>query len=177
VAVLVEPAEQYGEGFLAAEGEFAEAGGERLFDRHLGLINDFAAYVQQLGAEQARQPNEPGRVPSSWFWLIDGQVYVGRVSLRHRLNPRLRRFGGHIGYEIRPSRRGRGYGKQALALALQHACRIGLRRVLLVCSQTNVASPRIIEANGGVLEGVFRVRERSEPVRRYWIQLGPSDAP
>jgi predicted acetyltransferase len=87
------------------------------------------------------------------------------------LNRQLRRLGGHIGYEIRPSRRGRGYGKLALSLALERAGRLKLRRVLLVRAEDNDASRRIIERNGGVLEGVVRLRERSELLRRYWIDL------
>jgi predicted acetyltransferase len=169
VAVLVEPSESYADEFLAAEREFAESGGERLYDRYHGMLDDFAAYVHELLANQGQQLEETGSVPASWYWLVDAQTYIGRVSLRHRLNSRLRRLGGHIGYEIRPSQRGRGYGKQILALALLQARRVGLRRVLLVVAQSNTASQRIIEANGGVLEGVFRVHERSEPVRRYWI--------
>jgi predicted acetyltransferase len=105
------------------------------------------------------------------FWLVDGETYVGRVNLRHRLNPRLRRLGGHIGYEIHPSLRRRGYGTRALALALERARALGLHRVLLVCAEENVGSRRIIEANGGRLEGIFRVRERPEPVCRCWIDL------
>jgi predicted acetyltransferase len=171
VALLVEPTERYRDEFLAAEREFADAGGERIVGRHQEMINDFAAYVQYLQTEQGRAPTEPGLVATSVLWLIDGDAYVGRVNLRHQLTPRLRRLGGHIGYEIRPSRRGRGYGKLALALALERARGLGLRRVLLVCADENVASRRIIEDNWGALEGTFRVRERSESLRRYWIDL------
>jgi predicted acetyltransferase len=161
----------YRDEFLAAEHEFVEVGGERLYDRYESIVSDFAAYVHQLLANQGQPSVEPGRVPTSWYWFIDAQTYIGRISLRHHLNARLRRLGGHIGYEIRPSQRERGYGKQILALGLQQAHRIGLRRVLLVCSESNPASQQIIETNGGVLEGVFRVRERTDPVRRYWINL------
>jgi len=168
---LVDPDEKYREEFVAAEREFAEAGGERIFDRYQTLISDFAAYVQHLLADQGQPPTHPGRVPASVLWLVDDGAYLGRVNLRHRLNQKLRRLGGHIGYEIRPSRRGRGYGNLALSLALERARGLNLRRVLLVCADDNDASRRIIEANGGVLEGVFRVRERSELLRRYWIDL------
>jgi predicted acetyltransferase len=167
----VEPTERYRDEFLAAEREFAGSGGERIFDRFHEMITDFATYIQNLRAEQGRPTTERGHVAATVLWLIDGEAYIGRVNLRHRLNPRLRRLGGHIGYEIRPSRRGRGYGELALALALERARGLGLHKVLLVCGDENIASKRIIEANGGVLEGIFRVRERSEPLRRYWIDL------
>ena len=89
--MLVEPSEQYRAEFLAAEDEFAAAGGERIVDRWAALLPDFAAYLQRLRLEQGQPPTEPGRVAASVFWLVDGDTYVGRVNLRHRLTPRLRR--------------------------------------------------------------------------------------
>jgi len=147
------------------------AGGERIFDQHAGLIDDFPRYVQRLLSEQGQPSPQPGRVPATVLWLVEGQTYIGRVNLRHRLNPRLRRIGGHIGYEIRPSLRRRGYGRQALALALQRARALKLRRVLLVCDAENGASQRVIEANGGILEGIFQVSDPAHAIRRYWISL------
>src|SRR5262249_49717985 len=131
VLALVEPSCHYRESFLAATREFATQGGERIFDRHAATLDDFRAYVARLRAEQGQPPTQPGHVPASVFWLVDGAVSLGRVNLRHRLTPRLRRVGGHIGYEIRPSLRRRGYGTQALALTLPRARSLGLRRVLL----------------------------------------------
>jgi predicted acetyltransferase len=171
VLFLVEPSVRYQESFLAAEREFAEHGGGRVAVGHAALLGDFPRYVGRLLAEQGRPPGQPGWVPGTVLWLVDGDTYVGRVSLRHRLTPRLRRRGGHIGYEIRPSLRCRGYGTRALALALPHARALGLRRVLLTCDLDNEGSRRIIEANGGVLEGIFRVRGWPKPVCRYWIDL------
>jgi predicted acetyltransferase len=93
------------------------------------------------------------------------------VNLRHTLNARLREFGGHIGYEIRPSARGRGHATQALHLALERAWDLGLERVLLTCDVVNLGSRRVIEKGGGVLEGEFTVPGHAEPIRRYWIPL------
>jgi predicted acetyltransferase len=171
VTRLVQPSEQYRAEFLAAEHEFAQTGSGRIFDRHAALIGEFPAYVERLLAEQGQHIAEPGRVAATVLWLVDGEAYIGRVNLRHHLNPLLRRLGGHIGYEIRPSRRRQGYGSQALALALERARALGLHRVLLVCAEDNAGSRGIIEANRGVLEGIFQVRERATPVRRYWIDL------
>jgi predicted acetyltransferase len=171
MAALVEPSEAYLADFFAAEREFLVADGERIMHRYAELLDRPSDYLRQVLAEQGQRPAEPGRVAASVFWLVDDEKYIGRVNLRHRLNPRLRRMGGHIGYEIRPSMRRRGHGTQVLALAMERARNIGLRRVLLVCADDNIGSWRIIEANGGVLEGTFRVRERPEPIRRYWIDL------
>lgn len=71
--------------------------------------------------------------------VVNGE-YVGRVSLRHRLNAGLEAWGGHIGYEVRPSVRGRGYGHALLAGMLPHARTLGLERALLHCDDSNAAS-------------------------------------
>lgn len=75
-------------------------------------------------------------------------------------------MGGHIGYGIRPSERGKGYGKQQLALALLEAKKLALSPVLITCDMDNAASRAVILANGGVLEDVRAGKER------YWIELG-----
>ena len=96
--------------------------------------------------------------------------YVGRVSLRHELNAGLETWGGHIGYEVRPSMRGRGYGHALLAGILPHARTLGLERVLLHCYKSNAASTCIIEKAGGMLEGLV-VNPDGEVGRRYRMEL------
>jgi predicted acetyltransferase len=113
-------------------------------------------------------------VPSTVWWLVEGEEYIGEVSIRHWLTVSLRVFGGHIGYTIRPSRRRQGYGTLILQLALEKAREMGLERVLLTCHARNVASRRVIEANGGVLQDqiVLKVRGEARPTLRFWIGLG-----
>ncbi len=56
------------------------------------------------------------------FWLVrDGCRVLAQSSLRHHLTPALERFGGHIGYVVRPSERRQGYGTLLLALTLASA--------------------------------------------------------
>jgi predicted acetyltransferase len=115
---------------------------------------------------------KPEYVRQSTFWLVEGDTYHGRLSLRHELNEALRQHGGNIGYDIRPSSRRRGLGTLQLALGLDKAREFGLERVLLTCDDNNVASTRIIEANGGVLQDVIDTPgEPGRRSRRYWIEL------
>jgi predicted acetyltransferase len=81
----------------------------------------------------------------------------------------LLRAGGHIGYGIRPSARGRGLATWALGQVLSKATALGLDRVLITCADGNVASARVIERRGGVLEDV-RDTELGR-TRRYWVTL------
>ena len=90
-------------------------------------------------------------VPAIQFVSFDdnGRV-LGFLHLRLRLNDNLLNKGGHIGYSIRPSERHKGLAKKQLHLGLL---------------EDNIASRKVILANGGVLEDV---RESTE---RYWINL------
>jgi predicted acetyltransferase len=108
------------------------------------------------------------RVHSDYFWITDGdgpdEEVVGFLALRHSLTPWLLEEGGHIGYSVRPSRRGQGHAGRALALAVRRAAELGLDRVLLTCDEPNLASARTIERNGGVYEDTRNGK------RRYWIE-------
>lgn len=116
---------------------------------------------------------KPGYVPQTVFWVIDeaGEA-VGLVRVRHYLNDKLRDRGGHIGYYIRPSQRGKGYATQALRLALVELRQIGEVRAMLSTDMTNLPSRRTIEANGGVLESTG-LNEDSSEFCRYWIEINP----
>lgn len=90
---------------------------------------------------------------------------LGFLNLRLRLNDYLLEKGGHIGYSIRPSERGKGYAKESLRLGLQMAKDKNIHRVLVTCSIKNTASRAVILANGGQLENIHNETER------YWIDL------
>jgi predicted acetyltransferase len=91
-------------------------------------------------------------VPQTVYWLIVDRKPVGMVKLRHYLNDKLRVSGGHIGYCIRPSERGKGYGAIMLAETLKQARKLGIDEVMLTCSPDNTASIRTIERSAGMLE-------------------------
>src|SRR5688500_2004700 len=46
---------------------------------------------------------EPPAVPESVHWAVVDDRVVGLIALRHRLTAQLAQFGGHVGYEVRPS--------------------------------------------------------------------------
>jgi predicted acetyltransferase len=114
----------------------------------------------------------PGIVPMTSFWLVeDDQTVIGESRLRHRLTPALEIEGGHIGYAIRPSARRKGYGTRILALTLERARVMGLRQVLVTCNTDNIASARIIEKNGGLLDGYALSPHSRVQISRYWISI------
>jgi predicted acetyltransferase len=132
----------------------------------------FARYLEVL-AEQQRGENLPAdHVPSTFLFAFAGNRIVGRVSIRHSLNPYLARVGGHIGYVVVPEYRRHGYAVAILWQALQIARdTLGLTRVLVTCDDDNIGSIKVIEKNGGVLESVVIDSAGDRPKRRYWISL------
>ena len=90
---------------------------------------------------------------------------IGFLNLRLRLSNFLLEEGGHIGYSIRPSERGKGYAKEALRQGLQIAKEKNIHRALVTCSTENPASRAVILANGGQFEDVQNGTER------YWIEV------
>lgn len=170
MARLVRPSQRYRESYLQALQEFHEEGLYLHLDYET-IAADFADFVRELLQKEDPAKVTPGRVPDSVYWLVEGNIYIGRVSIRHKLNDFLERIGGHIGYDIRPPKRGKGYGKQILALALPKAREIGLQHVLLTCDKDNIASKKIIESNGGILSGEYKVVEQETPILHYWIDL------
>ncbi len=163
------PSTRYRDSYLAATREF-QAEGRWTDLEYSELECDFKAFVcTQLN--RAHTPLRPEYVPDSIFWLVNGGEFVGHVSLRRKLTAFLKTFGGHIGYEIRPSQRRRGYGKLICKLVLEEARAIGLKRVLITCDDTNIASSKIIETNGGILQDVTLLDWRTVPTRRYWIEI------
>lgn len=165
---VVQPDIQYQNSYLEAVEEFMAEGVRPEWKLEI-MREHFAEFVQTL-RDKATRPLA-GLVPETVLWSVLNDTFIGRVSIRHWLQGNLINFGGHIGYEIRPSARRKGYGTQQLALALPVVAALGISRVLITCDDDNIGSIRIIEANGGVLDNKVD-NGRHALTRRYWISLG-----
>ncbi len=147
--------------------EFADAG-DSAFVLTGGDAEAFFARVEMFEAGEDLPEN---RVRMTWFWLLQGDRILASSRLRHQLIPVLLLDGGNIGYEVRPSERRRGVGRELLRLTLDEARRIGLRRVLLTAETTNRGSIGVILANGGVFEDTSVSPNTGRTLNRYWITL------
>lgn len=167
---LVKPDTAYKEPYLEML-EFWKSTGEPLEPWVLREDDsDFDTLIQRLEDMSCGSCNS-GIVPSSTFWIAESETgrIFGAVNIRHYLNEELLRVWGNIGYGIRPDERGKGYATRALALALEKCRALRLKRVLLGCFKENIASARVIQKNGGVLEN--EIADGGEIIQRYWITL------
>lgn len=128
--------------------------------------------------ENTRRNSRLETVRSDWvvadtFFAIrksDGRI-IGMVDIRQSIdNEFLSRYGGHIGYAVRPGERRKGYATQILKIALKYAKSIGLSEVMLGCYSDNLASIKTIEKCGGVLTETKPYVD-GKPMNVYWIAL------
>jgi len=141
--------------------------GHYLRDRQEAWSSDeaFRAFVEEVRAQRLEEtPRPAGFVPATELWWVDGDEFLGRIGIRHRLTPALLEMGGgHIGYDVRPSARRRGHATAMLREGLTAARGLGIKRALVTCDIGNVGSRAVIERNSGVLED-----ERSGKLR-FWM--------
>lgn len=106
------------------------------------MQHDFDGYLAEL--EKGESPNQPeNRVPNTVLLLFDDDQFIGVFDIRHKLNEALMNGGGHIGYQIIPSERKKGYLKAGLKLVLTWCYQeLGLDEVLLFCNAENAGSDR-----------------------------------
>ena len=185
---LSPPAIQYRDSFLAGAAEFlAEGRLDSTYAVHLGynletLAERFPQFVLDLkGLIDTKRSGT--QYPDRVLWLINEGEYIGQASIRPKLcTSYLITYGGHIGYSIRPSCRRCGFGKTILALVLNAAREMELKRILVTCDSDNIGSRKIIEYNGGQFESAMSMAPRTfraegrKPSRhidklRYWIDL------
>jgi len=121
---------------------------------------------------------EPQKVPShlvpatQFFFIRKGDNrLVGMIQVRHHFNDYLSKFGGHIGYSVRPSERRKGYAKEMLRMVLPFCREIGIDKVLITCIDGNIGSEKTILSNGGVYETTAHELNKNVDLKRFWITL------
>ena len=146
-----------------AEGRHVEIDGGLLedseeFARYCAALRSAAVRLGEPDVYLAQLHGTPpgewadGGVPQTVLWWVAGDEYIGRLTICHRLTPHLLYHGGNIGFEVRPSARRRGHATAMLAAALPIAAALGIDPARVDCAVQNVASRRVIERNGGVLD-------------------------
>jgi predicted acetyltransferase len=178
---LVAPTTRVHTSFLKAMAEFQAEGRGREDDNSMigsemrtygdrWLNPDgFATYTADLRAQTFEDaPRPEGHVPCTTVWWVDGDEYLGRLAIRHRLTDWLLNYGGHIGYDVRPTARRQGHATAMLRAALPVARELGIDDALVTCDFDNVASRKVIDANGGRFED-----ERGGKLR-FWIMTTPA---
>jgi predicted acetyltransferase len=189
---LVHPGPEHLPSYVAALEYGWSADNERGVDaarEELARIHaDAAAFLASMEDREAKGPaitlpdgSAAKRLPGFKRWLWDGE-FCGSIGLRWQpgttaLPPYCL---GHIGYAVVPWKQRLGYAKSALRLILPEAKAVGLPYVEITTDPDNIASQRVIEANGGILVEHFIKPQQfgCKPGLRFRITFTPAaDAP
>lgn len=182
---LVRPGLEHLAGYVAAleRGWSAdnERGNEAAREELARIAESAVAFLDSMEDREGKNPtvtlpdgSVAERLPGFKRWLWDGE-FCGSIGFRWQpgtteLPPHCL---GHIGYAVVPWKQGLGYAKRALRLMLAEISDVGLPYVEVTTDPDNIASQRVIAANGGVFLKRFTKPPAfgSKPGLRFRIAL------
>ena len=171
--ILQRPTAEYAQQIMECKKEYLAADSSMDGCGPLRRTDDPMEYIQKCVLEETPETCPAELVPATQFVLVrkaDNKV-LGFLQVRHEFNDYLSKFGGHIGYSVRPGERCKGYAKEMLKKALPYCRELGLDRVLITCIDGNIGSEKTILANGGVYESTVHEPNENVDLKRFWIEI------
>ncbi|HSG43005.1 MAG TPA: GNAT family N-acetyltransferase [Anaerolineales bacterium] len=168
---LVSPSINWEQQYQEMVREFMETD-EPIFNNFPLALENFAEFIAELEDEAGGRNLPPDISPQNTYWAVTrDEIIVDEICLRPTIPPPFELQSGHIGYNIHPSERRKGYATQQLSLVLDEARKYELKRVMLPVSKGNIGSERAIQKNGGYVDGQSEDNETGEVTLHYWINL------
>jgi len=162
---LIEPNKEYQKSFENYVLAYIKINDEHYLNKYKKALVNFQSYLNDIYNYSKGYDLPQGEVITSTFWLIDKKEVVGVVRIRHEEVG----TAGHIGYDISPDFRNKGYGNVILKHALEKVEEIGIKEIVLTCNIDNIASKKIIENNHGKLISTIYDEEENEYLYKYII--------
>ncbi|MCB1563045.1 MAG: GNAT family N-acetyltransferase [Alphaproteobacteria bacterium] len=169
---LVKPGIEYKDSYLEALKEFQAEGRYTFLD--IDHVRDnFEDFIRKVndGKKHLHKPYadwvEP--IPETVLWLVKDREFIGTLNIRHRLNWHLEKWGGHVNFVIRPTMRGKGFGKKILQKGIPYLTHFGIDRALITLSPNNKAGVHIVEFCGAKFQDELPATDKFPARRRYWL--------
>ena len=173
VCNLIRVSAEYADQIKEYRQEFLDASDSMDGCGSLRHLADPYEFIQKCKDYESPETLPKDKVIATQFIFVresDNRL-VGMIQVRHYFNDYLSKFGGHIGYSIRPSERRKGYGKEMLKAVLTFCREINLEKVLITCIEDNIGSEKTILANDGIYETTVFEPDEKVNLKRYWIEL------
>jgi predicted acetyltransferase len=130
---------------------------------------NYEEFLEVIDEENSENPWE-WKVRATFYFLIENARIIGVIQLRHSIDiPRLREYGWHISYSVRPSEWKRWYATKMLELVFEKARELWIMRIMMGCFDDNIASWKTMEKAWGTLERYTEVEGKK--ARIYWVNL------
>lgn len=155
---------------------------KEFYDRHIvyfrptnpDTIDDAWFSRTKFWYDQKEKGLVEGQPKSIHYWAVDDGKFIGEFQLRPEFPEKVMRDIGNIGYTVKVSEQGKGYGTEILRQGLVIAKEYGMEKVLLPINEENAVSILICEKLGGELWDCIETYNEAEghhTKRRYWITL------
>ena len=173
---LKEPTMDEKEELIKMVNEFADANDEYQFEGLGNFKKIYDSFYEEFydGLEVNKHINQinPEWANQTSYVLIDenGHIY-GAANIRHELKGKLREIGGHVGYGIRPSERGKGYATLQLKLLLEKMDKMGIDNALITCRENNIGSIKTMNKFIGTADSLIPSRYEGIMEYRYWVDV------
>lgn len=152
-AFLTRPSNQYKGSFISA---LRECSGEKVsgFIGHIikkkggldtclnWLETNFDQYIAMLNELKKGIP--PKFYPQHEFWLVTNNSFIGKCNIRDKPIDVPFTLPSNIGFFIRPSQRGKGYGKLIFKLILKRTKDMGYQELVACCDKSNSISRKVL---------------------------------
>lgn len=168
---LAEPGREYKKSFENYVIAYKRAKDDYYYNKYKKALENFDEYLEELGNYSKGTGLTLEDVATTTYWLVDDKEVIGVVRIRHLEVE----YAGHIGYDISPVYRNRGYGTRILKLALEKAAKLGIDNAIVNCRTDNTASKKIIENNRGELVGIIYDEEEKAELYKYSIKTSMTD--
>ncbi len=171
-AKLEKPSIEHKKSYIEALREFHEEGRYTFLDIK-EIENNFESFIEKInnGKRNLHKPYadwvEP--VPETVLWLVKGNDFIGTLNIRHRLNWHLEKWGGHINFIIRPSMRGKGFGKKLLQKSIPYISYVGIDKALITIDPSDTGANKIVQSCGAELEDTLPATDKFPERNRYWL--------
>ena len=99
---------------------------------------------QKLDREEGLKENQVGCTTYLVLTKEDDEL-IALLDMRHSLNFKHGSVYGHIGIDIRPTKRNKGYYKEILKLSVELAKELKMEKLVIACDYTNIPSKKGIE--------------------------------
>lgn len=170
---LTEPSGIYAEQIYKYRQDFLESNSSMDGCGPLRKCEDPITYIAECEKCTVPETLPEGLVIATQFLYVrkaDDRL-VGMIQVRHYFNDFLSKYGGHIGYSIRPNERRKGYATSMLNAVLPYCREIGLDKILITCIDGNIGSEKTILNNGGVYESTVYESGANCNLKRFWITV------
>lgn len=108
---------------------------------------DFYDWLKEEEKLDQEEKLKKGQVGCTTYLVLtkEDDNLIALLDIRHSLEYPHGEVYGHIGIDIRPTKRNKGYYKEILKLALNTIKEYGIEKVVIACEYSNIPSKRGIE--------------------------------